>query len=251
MSNLLVKPLADKRVLVTGASSGIGAAIAEAMAHAGADVAIVGRDSTRLQQTAEKVSGTDRRVLKIEADLTHPTAAREIISKALDGLGGLDVLVNAAGVYHPTPFQEGLTSLDEHWAANLRAPYALAAAAAPNLRGGGSLLFIGSVGGVKGFSGSSSYGAIKAAVHGLVRSLAVEEGPNGLRVNAIVPGNVRTALNADLFVDPEYEAARIASTPLRRIGEVGDIAPAAVFLSSAAAAYITGALLVIDGGLTA
>jgi NAD(P)-dependent dehydrogenase (short-subunit alcohol dehydrogenase family) len=243
--------LSGKRVLVTGASSGIGAEIAYAMAEAGANVAIVGRNADRLSRTAERVATTGMAAVKIAADLTAVDAADRVVSEAVDGLGGLDTLVNAAGVYHPSPFESGLASLDLHWATNLRSAYALSAAAVSELRGGGNLLFIGSVGGLKGFAGSSSYGAVKAALHALVRSVAVEEGPNGLRVNAIVPGNIRTSMNESLLADPEFEEARVASTPLRRIGDVQDIAPAAVFLASDAASYITGALLVVDGGLTA
>jgi NAD(P)-dependent dehydrogenase (short-subunit alcohol dehydrogenase family) len=112
-------------------------------------------------------------------------------------------------------------------------------------------LFISSVGGHVGFSGCAAYGASKGALEMLVRCLALEEAPNGVRVNALAPGNVRTPMNSHLFVDPAYEQREIAITPLARIGEVDDIAPAAAFLVSDASSYITGVSLLIDGGIAA
>ena len=242
--------LDGKRVLVTGASSGIGAGIAVAVAQAGGRLALVGRDADRLEATAAEVASAEP--VRVLADLTEDGAPAAVVERAANEMGGLDGVVNAAGVFYVESITEaGVASLDRHWGPNVRAPYALAAAAIPHLRGGGSLLFISSVGGQMGFSGCSAYGATKGAIETLVKCLAVEEAPNGVRVNAIAPGNVRTPMNEHLFADPEYEQGEVALTPLARIGEVQDIAPAAAFLLSDHAGYITGHSLTIDGGVLA
>jgi NAD(P)-dependent dehydrogenase (short-subunit alcohol dehydrogenase family) len=251
VSNLSID-LSGKRILVTGASSGIGAEIAATVATAGADVAVVGRDHARLEETARRVRDAGRTVAPIAADLTADDAGLTVVTAAVDGLGGLDGVVHAAGIFDPQPLGNGgLEVLDRHLQANVRAPYGLTLAAIEHLRPGGSLVFISSIGGHVGFPECSAYGASKGAIEALVRSLAVEEAPNGVRVNAIAPGNVRTRMNAHLFEDPDYLAGELALTPLKRIGEVVDIAPAAAFLLSDAAAYITGVSLVIDGGVVA
>jgi NAD(P)-dependent dehydrogenase (short-subunit alcohol dehydrogenase family) len=243
--------LKGKSAIVTGASSGIGAEIAVTLAAAGAAVALVGRDPERLSRTGQRVRQAGGTAIEISANLTDPRAPGEIVSRATDGLGGLTTLVHAAGVFEPAPLDKGAEVLDRHWAVNVRAPFALTCAAMPQLRPGGSVLFISSVGGHVGFAGCSAYGASKGAVELLVKCLSIEEAPNQVRVNAIAPGNVRTPMNAHLFADAEYEARELAMTPLGRIGEVEDIAPAAAFLVSDAASYITGTSVVIDGGVTA
>jgi NAD(P)-dependent dehydrogenase (short-subunit alcohol dehydrogenase family) len=245
--------LTDKRILVTGASSGIGASVAATVAAAGANVALVARDATRLAATAASVREHGREALELIADLTEDGVAVRLVADTVKEFGGLDGVLNAAGVFYPEPIAAGVASLDRHWGPNVRAPYALAAAAIPHLRGGagGSFVFVSSVGGRMGFPECSAYGATKGAIEALVKCLAVEEAPNGIRVNAIAPGNIRTRMNAHLFEDPEYEAQEMALTPLKRIGEVDDIAPAAAFLLSDHASYITGHSLVIDGGVLA
>ena len=251
MSNLSID-LNGKRILVTGASSGIGAEIAATVATAGADVAVVGRDDARLEETARRVRDAGRSVVSIAADLTADDAGLTVVAAAVGGLGGLDGVVHAAGIFDPRPLSNGgLEVLDRHLQVNVRAPYGLTLAAIEHLRPGGAMVFISSIGGHVGFPECSAYGASKGAIEALVRSLAVEEAPNGVRVNAIAPGNVRTRMNAHLFEDPDYLAGELALTPLNRIGEGVDIAPAAAFLLSDAAAYITGASLVIDGGVVA
>jgi NAD(P)-dependent dehydrogenase (short-subunit alcohol dehydrogenase family) len=244
--------LTGKRAVVTGASSGIGAAIVAELAAAGADVAIVGRDESRLAATAASGRENGAKVVEIAADLTADDAGPSIVAQAKEGLGGIDTLIHAAGVFEPKPIVEsGIEGIDRHLAANVRAPYALTAAAIEDLRPGGSILFISSVGGHVGFPGCTAYGASKGAIEILVKCLAVEEAPNKVRVNAISPGNVRTPMNARLFADPEYEAHELESTPLGRIGEVSDIAPMAAYLVSDLASYITGHSVVIDGGVVA
>lgn len=244
--------LEGKAAIVTGASSGIGAGIAEAIARGGADVALVGRDAGRLADTVARVEAAGRRALTISADITEDGAAARIVQEALAAFGKLDALVNAAGIFELAPFEQSLDGLDRQWRCNVRAPFALTQAAIPHLRATrGSVLFLSSIAGRVGFATASGYCAAKGAIEQLVRVLAVEEAPNGVNVNAVAPGNVRTSMNEGLLADPGYEQAMLAATPAGRIGEVADIAPAAAFLVSDAAGYVTGASLVIDGGWTA
>jgi NAD(P)-dependent dehydrogenase (short-subunit alcohol dehydrogenase family) len=244
--------LAGKAAIVTGASSGIGAAIAVQLAEQGADVAVVGRNRDRLAATVQSVESRGRRGVPIEADVTEEGAPERIISEATQAFGGIDILVNAAGVFELAPFEESLDALDRQWATNVRAPFALTRAAIRHLRERkGTVLFMSSVAGHIGFPTASGYCTTKGAIENLVKCLAVEEAPNGVRVNTIAPGNVRTSMNEHLLADDAYEQAMLAATPAGRIGVVEDIAPAAAFLVSPAADYITGASLVIDGGWTA
>ncbi|GAF43675.1 SDR family NAD(P)-dependent oxidoreductase [Rhodococcus wratislaviensis] len=243
--------LSGKKALVTGASSGIGAEIAFTLAQAGADVAIVGRDESRLRETSERIEEAGGKVVKIAADLTADGAAEKVVAETVFSLGGLTTLVHSAGIFEVIPMIEGVESLDRALAINIRAPYALTSAALPHLRGGGAVVFVSSIGGHVGFPGCTAYGASKGAIEALVKSLAVEEAPNGVRVAAVAPGNIRTPINAHLFTDPEYLAQELALTPAGRIGEVQDIAPAVAFLASNHASYVTGTSLVIDGGVVA
>ncbi|OJU83645.1 MAG: 2,5-dichloro-2,5-cyclohexadiene-1,4-diol dehydrogenase [Solirubrobacterales bacterium 70-9] len=251
MSGLEIS-LAGKAMIVTGASSGIGARTAAVLAAAGAEVAIVGRDAERLAITAEKIRGSGRDPVVIEADLLVDGAPAQVVEQALAGFGRLDALVNCAGIFELAPFEESLGALDRQWECNVRAPFALTQAAIRHLReSGGTVLFLSSLAGRVGVGTGTAYCAVKGGVENLVRALAIEEAPNGVRVNAIAPGNVHTAMNEGFFADPEFEKAMLALTPLGRIGEVDDIAPAAAFLVSDAAGYITGQSLVIDGGWSA
>jgi NAD(P)-dependent dehydrogenase (short-subunit alcohol dehydrogenase family) len=138
--------------------------------------------------------------------------------------------------------------LDEQWDVNVRAPFRLARTAVGRMPAGSSIIFISSICGHAGFPNSSAYCATKGAVELLVKSLTAELSPRGIRVNAVAPGNVRTSINAHLLADPTYEQQMLDATPAGRIGEVGDIAPAVVFLASESASYIHGSSLLIDGG---
>jgi len=235
--------------LVTGASSGIGAEIAITLAAQGAHVAAVGRDAGRLEATLHAIEAAGGQGTAITADLTEEGAATLVVAQAIERLGRLDTLVNAAGIFRPGEFLESVASFDLEWAINVRAPYRLTAEALPHLRETqGSVLFISSVIGRVGAAECVGYCTTKGAVENLVRALAVEEAVNDVRINAIAPGEVRTRLNEEHLKNPEYEGAVLACTPLKRVGVVGEIAPAAAFLTSDAAGYITGESLAIDGG---
>ncbi|GAA2275402.1 glucose 1-dehydrogenase [Actinomadura luteofluorescens] len=241
--------LQGKTAVVTGASSGIGAQIAREMHAAGANVLLVGRDESRLDSCARSISGDRGTVGYVSVDVTGASAPDEIVDRAVEKFGGIDVLVNAAGIFTPTPFGETTDQiLDDQWNVNVRAPFRLARTAVTRMNEGASIIFVSSICGYSGFPNSSAYCATKGAVELLVKALTAELSPRGIRVNAVAPGNVRTSINAHLFADPAYERQMLASTPAGRIGEVQDIAPAVVFLASPAASYIHGSSILIDGG---
>lgn len=242
------KVLQDKTVIVTGASSGIGEQIARECHAAGAKVLLVGRDKARLSAITQSIA-QDGTADHLSIDVTGDSAPAEIVDYATTTLGGLDVLVNAAGIFTPTPFPDTIDEiLDQQWNVNVRAPFRLARAAVGHMSEGSSIIFISSICGHAGFPNSSAYCATKGAVELLVKSLTAELSPRGIRVNAVAPGNVRTSINAHLLADADYEKQMLDATPAGRIGEVQDIAPAVVFLASPAASYIHGASLLIDGG---
>jgi NAD(P)-dependent dehydrogenase (short-subunit alcohol dehydrogenase family) len=240
----------DGRVaVVTGASSGIGAAIAEAMAQAGARVVLVGRDADRLARTAGTCGDGHT---SIAVDVTADDAPQRVVQGALDAFGRIDSIVHSAGIFWPKPFPESpVESLDAQWAINVRAPYALTHAAEPHLGEGSSVIFISSIAGKLGFPNSAAYCATKGAVEMLVKSLSTEFAPRGVRVNAIAPGNIHSPMNAEFFKSAEYERAMIERTPAGRVGVVEDIAPTVVFLASDAARYVHGVSLLVDGGWAA
>jgi NAD(P)-dependent dehydrogenase (short-subunit alcohol dehydrogenase family) len=240
--------LDGKVAIVTGASSGIGFAIAEAMSQAGAKVVLVGRDEERLQRCAERCG--EHRVVAV--DLALDEAPDRIVADALDVFGAIDALVHSAGIFWPKPLAEApQEDFDMQWRVNVRAPYALTRAALPHLRRDSSVTFVSSIAGQVAFPNSSAYCATKGAIEQLTKALAVELAPAGIRVNAIAPGNIRTPMNEELLKDPDYEQMYLDGTPYGRVGVVDDIAPLAVFLASDAARYIHGESILVDGGWAA
>jgi NAD(P)-dependent dehydrogenase (short-subunit alcohol dehydrogenase family) len=241
--------LDGKVAIVTGASSGLGAAIAEAMAEAGAQIVLVGRDATRLARTA---AACGEGHVVVVADVTADDAPALIVQGALDPFGRIDSIVHSAGIFEPKPFPESpVESLDEQWRVNVRAPYAITHAARPHLQSGSSVIFISSIAGKLGFPNSAAYCATKGAIEMLVKSLATEFAPLGIRVNAIAPGNIHSPMNEEFFKSPDYERAMIERTPAGRVGVVEDIGPAAVFLASEASRYVHGVSLLVYGGWAA
>jgi NAD(P)-dependent dehydrogenase (short-subunit alcohol dehydrogenase family) len=245
--------LHGRSVIVTGASSGIGQAIATAFGEAGARVVVAGRHTGRLAATAAGIEATPGECRTVAIDITDDGAGAALVVAAVEAYGGVDVVVAAAGVFQPRPFLEtGLDSLDLQYAVNVRAPFALLQAALPHLRRSrGAAVLISSISGIVGAANTAAYSATKGAVELLTKALAVEVALDGVRVNSVAPGNVHTAMNAHLFADAEYERAAIAGTPAGRIGLVDDITGAVLFLASGHASYANGTTLVVDGGVTA
>ena len=253
MRSYLNLDLSGRTAVVTGASSGIGRAVAEAMAEVGANLVLIGRHEERLQETVEAVKERGREAEPIAVELTADNATSTIVEAAMQRFGALNILVNCAGIFEPQPFAtQLLESFDRQMAVNVRAPFALTQAALPYLRPDGAVVNISSIAGYAGFPQSAAYCATKGAVELMTRALATELGPEGVRINCVAPGNIRTPMNAEQFAaSPEYERSLEDKTPLGRIGETEDIAAAVVFLASPAAKFVNGASWLVDGGWAA
>jgi NAD(P)-dependent dehydrogenase (short-subunit alcohol dehydrogenase family) len=248
MSRFPSPRLDDKVAVVTGASSGIGYAIAEAMSEAGAKLVLVGRSEERLSRCASACSEAH----VVVVDLVAGEAPALIVSEALSAFGRIDSIVHSAGVFWPKPLAEApLQDFDMQWRVNVRAPYALTQAALPHLRRDSSIIFVSSIAGQVAFPNSAAYCATKGAIEQLTKALAVELSPQGIRVNSIAPGNIRTPMNEELLKDKDYEQMNVDGTPYGRVGVVEDIAPLAVFLASDASRYIHGESILVDGGWAA
>jgi NAD(P)-dependent dehydrogenase (short-subunit alcohol dehydrogenase family) len=240
--------LESKVAVITGASSGMGFACAEAMSEAGAKVVLVGRNQERLEQCAERCG--EHRIIAV--DIVDDDAPTQIVEETIDAFGAVTSLLHMAGIFLPKPFAEAsLEDFDLQWRVNVRAPYALTKAALPHLKRDDSVTFVSSIAGRVAFPNSAAYCATKGAIEQLTRALMTELGPLGIRVNAIAPGNIRTPMNDRFFESEAYEQRMLDRTPAGRVGVVEDIAPVAVFLASDAARYIHGESLLVDGGWAA
>ena len=187
--------LAGKSVIVTGASSGIGAATASALGAAGASVLLVGRDEGRLNRQVAKVAAAGGRAVAAIVDLEDAEAAAGLVDRAVEEFGSLHGMVLAASLFDPRPLEDtSLGCLDTQWRTNVVAPMMMTKRAVPHLAKGSSIVFIGSTTGSVGFPGCSAYTATKGAVASVTRALAVELAPKGIRVNIVVPGYVRTPM---------------------------------------------------------
>ncbi len=247
--------LSGKKALVTGASRGIGQAIAVALAEAGADLALVARGEDGLAATAKQVTGHRREALVIPADLTDADAVVGAVAAAIAGLGHVDIVVNnAGGSNFMVPFLDlRLPGWDKLMRLNLTSAMYVCHAIGGHLaeRGKGSVINVASVAGLAAAPLVSPYGAAKAGLVSLTKSLAVEWAGFGVRVNALCPGWTATELNRNLWEDEAAGKATIASVPMQRWGRADEMTGPAVFLASDASSYMTGQVLVIDGGQTA
>jgi NAD(P)-dependent dehydrogenase (short-subunit alcohol dehydrogenase family) len=239
--------LNGKSAIITGSTRGIGLAIAQAMMAAGARVVI---SSENVNDTA-RVAG-ELGAVGIAADVTDRLALQGLVDGTIAALGGIDILVCNAGVTgQPGPFTSiDMDDFDRVMALNLRSQVELCNLALPHIaaQSGGSVILMSSLSGLRGNGAINAYALSKAGVAQLARNLAVEWGPRNVRVNAISPGFIRTDLSAPLLANETFMARRMAMTPLRRPGEVQEVAGAAVFLTSPAGAFVTGHNLVVDGG---
>jgi NAD(P)-dependent dehydrogenase (short-subunit alcohol dehydrogenase family) len=243
--------LTAKRAVVTGASRGIGAAIAVALAQAGADVAGVSLEEA--DETAAAVRAVGRRALMLVGDTGDPNTIEQVARAAVEELGGLDIWINNAARLQVKPLAE---TTDGDWhgllAANLHGYFYGCRAAAQRMLaqgGGGRVVNVASATTTLGVPGLGAYTAAKSAVLGLTKVLALELAPAGVTVNALSPGATDTAMNATAYT-PEVRRTYEQRIPLGRIASAEDLAGAAVFLCSDEAGYMTGQELIVDGGLT-
>jgi NAD(P)-dependent dehydrogenase (short-subunit alcohol dehydrogenase family) len=237
--------LREHKALVTGATSGIGRAIAMQLARMGAEVLVHGRDAGRGSQVVEGIASAGGTARFVAADLSDPADLQRLIEAA----GDVDVLVNSAGFswFGPTADLD-IDTFDALFASDVRAPYFLVAALAPKMaaKGKGSIINVSSMAGQIGLAGAAAYGATKGALSSMTRAWAAEFSPSGVRVNAIAPGPVYTA-----GATPERIEALGTTTLLNRAANVDEIAEVVGFLASPRASYITGAIIAADGGRTA
>ena len=251
--------LSGKVALVTGSTRGIGKSIAEQLALAGARVAISSRKAEACEAVRAEFAANGFEVLAKPCNVAHKEELQALVDAATAKWGRLDIVVaNAAS----NPYYGPITAIpdeafDKIIHNNVRSVLWLASMTLPGMaqraereKSGGSFIVVGSIGGIKANTLIGAYGVSKAADHHLVRNLAAEWGPKGLRVNAIAPGLIRTEFARALWEDEKLSRERIQATPLRRLGEPRDIGGIAVFLASDAAAFITGQCIVADGGVT-
>jgi NAD(P)-dependent dehydrogenase (short-subunit alcohol dehydrogenase family) len=242
--------LDDRRALVTGAGSGIGRAIAITMASEGAQIALVDRVADGVEETARQIAAAGGSAVAYHGDVSVASDVDAFMERQARDFPGLDILVNNAGIGR----LGSVTDLDENdWdtvmAVNVRSVFLCSRAAIPRMSSGsGRIINIASVAGLVASPGRAAYCASKGAVVMLTRAMALDCAPRGITVNAICPGVVETAMTSASLADPVIRQEKLDKTPLGWLAQPGDIAPAAVYLASSDAAFVTGTCLVVDGG---
>jgi NAD(P)-dependent dehydrogenase (short-subunit alcohol dehydrogenase family) len=245
--------LTGKVAIVTGGTRGLGFAVAEAYLEAGASVMICSEDSAACLAAGARLRGAGHdRVAACTCNVTSEADQRALVDDTLDHFGGLDILVANAGIADPMKGSLGCTADEYHRVMdiNLNSVVQLCGFAVPALRarGGGSIVLMASLAGLRGNRAIGVYALTKAALIQLARNLAVEFGPDNIRANAIAPGFMRTELGAALLANQAFMTRRMQNTPLRRPGEPHEVAGAALFLAGRGGAFVTGQTLVVDGG---
>ena len=250
--------LGGRTALVTGGGRGIGRHDAIGLAEAGADVVVASRKLAACEETARAVEALGRRGLAFECDLARPEQIASLVERVLAEVPRLDVLVNNAGAIWGAPTLEfPLEGWDRVFDVNVRGLFLLSQQVARHMAGsgGGSIVHVSSISGFRGAweekEPAIAYSASKGAVHALTKDMAVKLAPHGIRVNAIAPGAFDTDMMAYVKTSPENERTFLDQIPMKRAGTEDDIKGAAVFLASDAAQYVTGHVLVVDGGWVA
>jgi len=254
-----MKRFSSKIAIITGGGSGIGKEVAQRLVAEGASVVISGRDAEKLEKAAAQIDPSGQYVRTLAADIAKPATAKALVELATSAFGGVDILINNAGVFNPKPF----LALDEHEYDGfvdiiLKGKFFMAQAAANAMlkRGGGAIVQTGSLWALQaiGATPSAAYSAANAGVHALTRNLAIELASSNIRINTVAPAVVETPVY-NTFMNSEQVKAVLptfnAFHPLGRNGQPADVAEAILFLASEQAAWITGTVLPVDGGVTA
>lgn len=241
--------LRGKSAIVTGSTRGIGLGIARALAGAGAKVVILSEDADETERVASDLRAEGHDAHAIACDVTDPTAIEALVASTIDRFDGLDILVCNAGITGDAGSWD-LDDFDRVMAVNLRSIVALTTLAIPHIaaRGGGSVILMSSLSALRGNGAINAYALAKAGVAQLARNLAVQWGPDNVRVNALAPGLIATPLSEPLMADESFMARRMQMTPLRRVGTIADVAAACLFLASPGSSFITGQQIAVDGG---
>ncbi len=246
--------LSGKVALITGSSRGIGRSIAESLAEFGAKVVVSSRKREACEVVKTEIAKHGGQAIVIPCNIASKEELGYLVDETIKAYGAIDIVVcNAAVNPHFGPSQDIPDSaFDKVMACNVRSNHWLCQMTIPGMaeRGGGSVIIVSSIGGLKGSERLGAYAISKAADMQMARNLAVEWGPRNVRVNCIAPGLVRTDFARALWENPEIYDRTVRAYPLRRIGEPNEIAGAAVFLASRAASFMTGQTIVIDGGAT-
>jgi NAD(P)-dependent dehydrogenase (short-subunit alcohol dehydrogenase family) len=245
--------LKDKVALITGASSGMGKAIAEAMGVYGANVIISSNDTDGCEAVSKEFQAKRINCFAIRCDVSQQEDIENLYQKAIEKYGKIDILVSCVGVAIPNPFLEiNADDFEKTMQINVQSAIFLTKLVIPEMqkRKDGVLIYLASIASVRGNKSIGLYGMSKAALAQLVRNLAVEFGPDNIRANAISPGMIDTTFSKSLMENKEFMKKRMALTPLRRVGTIEEIAGIAVMLASKAGGFITGQNIIVDGGTT-
>jgi len=246
--------LTDQVAVITGSSRGIGRAIALAMARAGARIVVSSRKLAACESVVEEIRGSGGQAVAVAGNISDKAQLQHLVDTAIDTWRRLDIVICNAAVNPYFGPMAGMSdeAYDKVMNSNVRSNFWLCNMAAPHMvrSGGGSFIIISSVGGYYGSATIGMYGVSKAADYALTRNLAIEWGPKGLRANCIAPGLIKTEFSRALWENPTLLNNVEQGTPVRRIGQSEDLGGIAVFLASKEAGYITGQVVVVDGGIT-
>lgn len=250
----MIENLKGKVAIITGASKGIGEAIARFYARGGADVVINSRKQEDLDVVVESIKEFGGSIIAIAGNVSRPEDAKRLIDETVSHFGGVDILVNNAVA---NPYYGPIVGCDEQafdktMEVNLKAPFELSKMVYPIMkeRGGGSIINISSVEGISPHEGMGIYSVSKASLNMLTKACAIEWGVDNIRVNSICPGLIKTKFSKALWSNEQWTKHFISQLPLKRVGTVEEIASLAYFLASDSSGYVTGAIYTADGGLT-
>lgn len=243
----------DKVAIVTGGGSGMGREIAKTFAREGAKVTVFDKAEEAANKVVDDMKRMGGQGVAVAGDVRNKDDIDRAVKTTVDTFGRLDILINCAGILRSADLANHTDEIwDSQISINLKGTFLFIQRAVPEMlkQGKGKIVNISSIAGSTGFLNAAAYCASKGGVIALTKAMAIELAPRKINVNSIAPGDIRTALNEHLLKDAEYEKSRIDVTPYGRIGEVTDIAPAAVYLASDESDFANGSVLIIDGGLT-